>query len=127
MFRPSLPAVTAPTWTPSSIFSPCLVNAFCASLAIVSSTAPRKVGSASSTVTSEPRRRHTEPISSPMTPEPISPRRLGTDGIRSAPSFDRMFSSSNGAPGSARGFEPVATITCLARMLSSAAPATLIS
>jgi hypothetical protein len=36
----------SPTFTPSSIFRPCLVKALCASLAICSSTAPRKVGSA---------------------------------------------------------------------------------
>ena len=33
--------------------------------------------------------------------------------MRSAPSLDRMFSSSNGVPGKARAFEPVATMTCL--------------
>ncbi len=47
--------------------------------------------------------------------------------MRSAPSFERMLVSSNGAPGSWRALEPVATITCLAVIVSSAAPATLIS
>jgi hypothetical protein len=54
-------------------------------------TAARKVGSASSTVTSAPRRRHTEPISRPMTPEPIRPSFFGTAPMRSAPSLLRMF------------------------------------
>ena len=42
------------------------------------------------------------------------PSVFGTRATRSAPSLDRMFSSSNGAPGKARGFEPVATMTCFA-------------
>jgi hypothetical protein len=94
-------------------------------LAICSSTAPSKVGSASRTVTSDPSRRHTDPISRPITPEPIMPRRLGIDGMRNAPSLERMWSSSNGVPGSARGFEPVATITWRATSVSSCAPITL--
>ena len=100
------------------------MKTFSASLAICSSTAPRKVGSASSTVTSAPRRRQTEPISRPITPEPTTPRRFGTAAMSSAPSLDRTFSSSKGASGSARAFEPVATMTCLADSVSSAAPAT---
>ena len=67
-------------FTPSWIFRPCFVKTFSASLATPSSTAPRKLGSASSTVTSAPRRRHTEPISSPITPEPTTPRRFGHRG-----------------------------------------------
>ena len=62
-----------------------------------------------------------------MTPEPISASFLGTAPMRSAPSFDRMFFSSKGAPGSARALEPVATTTCLPEMLSSVAPETLSS
>src|SRR6478609_5275291 len=59
MLTPFLPDLTSPTVTPSSILRPCLSKAFFASLAICSSTAPRKVGRASRTATSEPRRRHT--------------------------------------------------------------------
>jgi hypothetical protein len=55
-------------------------------------------GQASSTVTSAPRRRQTEPISRPMTPEPIRPSFLGTAPMRSAPSLDSMFSSSKACP-----------------------------
>ncbi len=104
-----------------------MAKTFCASLAICSSTAPRKVGSASSTVTSAPRRRHTEPISSPITPEPTTPRRFGTAAMSSAPSLESTRSSSNGAPGSARAFEPVATMTWRATSVSSAAPETFTS
>jgi hypothetical protein len=60
-------------------------------------------GQASSTVTSAPRRRHTEPISRPITPEPIRPSFLGTAPMRSAPSLLSTFSSSKGTPGKARG------------------------
>ena len=49
-----------------------------------------RLGSASSIVTSAPSRRHTEPISRPMTPEPTTPSVLGTPAMRSAPSLDRM-------------------------------------
>ena len=109
---------------PSSIFSFCFAKALAASFATCSSAAPRKFGSASSTVTSAPRRRHTEPISRPMTPEPMTPSRFGTCGMRSAPSFDSTSSSSKGAPGSARALEPVAMTTW--RACSTCSP-TLIS
>src|SRR6266496_505256 len=51
-------AFTPVILTPSSILSPCLVKIFQASFAICSSAAPRKAGSASRIVTSEPRRPH---------------------------------------------------------------------
>ena len=98
-----------------------------ASLATPSSTAAKKVGMPSSTVTSAPRRRHTEPISSPITPEPISPSRRGTASSASAPALDKMRCSSNGTPGKARALDPVATMTCLPTKVSSVAPETLIS
>ena len=69
-------------------------------------------------VTSAPSRRQTLPISSPITPAPMTARRLGTSGIASAPVLLRISFSSNSAPGSARGLEPVATITCLAETVS---------
>ena len=92
--------LTSPILTPSSIFRPCLANAFCASLAICSSTAPRNVGSASSTVTSAPRRRQTEPISRPITPEPIDAERLRhARRCAARRRWTGCVSSSNGAPG----------------------------
>ncbi len=108
------------TFTPSSIFRFCLAKTLAASLAMDSSAAPRNAGSASRIVTCAPRRRHTEPISRPTTPEPMTPSVFGTPPMRSAPSLDRILSSSNGAPGSARALEPVATITCLAISVSAA-------
>ena len=62
-----------------------------------------------------------------MTPAPMTPSVLGTAPMRSAPSLDRILSSSKSAPGKARGFEPVATMTCLALRLSGLSPATAIS
>ena len=118
------PFATTSIFAPRTIFKPCFVNVFCASAATCASTAPRKVGSASSTVTSAPRRRHTEPISSPITPDPTMPSVFGTAPIASAPSLERMFFSSNGAPGSGRAFEPVATMTCFAFSVSPLAPET---
>jgi len=47
--------------------------------------------------------------------------------MRSAPSLERIFSSSKAAPGSARALEPVATMTFLATSVSLAAPATFTS
>ena len=55
------------------------------------------------------------------------PSVFGTASIASAPSFDRMVFSSNGAPGSGRAFEPVATMTCLPVRVSGLAPPTAIS
>src|SRR6266700_1840378 len=77
-------AFTPVILTPSSILSPCLAKIFQASFAICSSAVPRNTGSASRIVTSDPRRRQTLPISRPMTPAPMTPRRLGTSGIASA-------------------------------------------
>ena len=124
---PFFSLVTLSILTPSEIFSPWRPKSFAASLAICSSTAPRNAGSASRTVTSAPRRRQTEPISRPITPAPMTPRRFGTSPIDSAPSLDRTRFSSNAAPGNARAFEPVATMTWRAISVSSADPPTLIS
>jgi len=52
------------------------------------------------------------------------PSVFGTAPIASAPSFERIVCSSKGAPGSARAFEPVATITCFALSVSGLAAAT---
>ena len=121
------PGFTEVIATPSWIASPCLAKSFCASFATASSAAPRNAGSASSTVTSAPRRRHTLPISSPMTPAPTTPSLRGTSGIASAPALSRMRSLSNATPGSARGLLPVATTTCFAASSAASAPSTLTS
>ena len=62
----------------------------------------------STTPTSEPSRRHTEPSSSPITPAPTTSRRLGTFGSESAPVDETMFTSSMLTPGSFATSEPVA-------------------
>ena len=120
-----LPVLIVPTFTPRLIFKPCFVKSFNASFATCSSTAPRNAGRPSSTVTSAPRRRQTDPISRPITPAPITPNFFGTSPMRSAPSFDRTNCSSNAAPGSARAVEPVATMTCFAVREARDAPDTL--
>ena len=122
----SLPLLMVPIFTPISIARPCFRKSLCASLATVSSTAPKNTGMASSMVTSEPKRRHTLPISKPITPAPITPNRLGTASMANAPVFDRICFSSNGAPGNSRGIEPVAITTCLAVNVSADAPLTAI-
>ncbi len=62
----------------------------------------------STTSTSEPRRRHTEPSSSPITPAPITSSRFGTSGNDSAPVDDTIWRSSISMPGSVAASEPVA-------------------
>ena len=101
------------------------MNVFCASAAICASTAPRNVGSASSTVTSAPRRRQTEPISRPITPEPTMPSVFGTASIAQRAVVGEDASSRRTArPAAAAAFEPVATMTCLPLSVSAFAPAT---
>ena len=117
----------SPTLTPNSIFRPCLSKAFLASLAICVSTAPKNVGRPSKMVTSEPKRRQTEPISKPITPEPISTNFRGTEPRDKAPSLDKICVSSKGTPGKARAVEPVATMTFLPITVSCCAPLTKIS
>ena len=105
--------------------SPCFVKSFSASLAMAVSTVPRNAGNASSTVTSAPSRRQTLPISRPITPAPTTPSLRGTSGIASAPSLSSTRTLSKVTPGSARGFEPVAMMTCLAVSSAGFAPATV--
>ncbi len=104
--------------------SPWRANCFHASLRTASSAAARNSGMASRIVTSAPRRRHTEPSSSPITPAPITPRRFGTSASDSAPTLSQTSRLSIGAKGSVRGREPVATMTCAAasRCVSSLLP-----
>ncbi|OIQ65535.1 hypothetical protein GALL_529050 [mine drainage metagenome] len=110
---PVFVALVAVIFAPRWIARPCLVNCLSASFATCASAAARKSGMASSRVTSAPRRRHTLPISSPITPAPITPRVLGTASMASAPSFDSTRCSSNSSPVRLRGTEPVARMICL--------------
>ena len=113
---PSLYSVIWLIFTPKSIASPCSwVKYLNASLAICWSAAGKKVGAASKICTSAPKRFHTEPISKPITPAPITPNFLGTAVKFNAPSLSNtltllMFTNC----GKPRGAEPVAITTCLA-------------
>mmetsp|Transcript_38241 Transcript_38241/g.118180 ORF Transcript_38241/g.118180 Transcript_38241/m.118180 type:complete len:222 (+) Transcript_38241:536-1201(+) len=71
------------------------------------------LGMNSTTVTLLPRRPHTEPISRPMTPPPMTTRCFGTLFIARAPVDDMTFFSSNGRNGSGVGSLPVAMTTFL--------------
>ena len=110
--------------TPRCIASPCFAKSFFASFAIASSATPRNSGSASSTVTLAPSRRHTLPISRPITPAPTTPSVFGTSASASAPSLSSTRTLSIAVPGSGRGFDPVATITCFAASSAGLAPST---
>ncbi len=93
---------------------PCFSNRRLACL----ETSPSMPGSArsrnSTTVTSAPRRRQTEPSSSPITPAPMTISFLGTSLSSRAPVEETMRSSSISTPGSGVTSEPVAMTMFLA-------------
>jgi hypothetical protein len=92
---------------------PCLVSDRCRVLAS-SASEPGVIRSRNSTtVTSAPRRRQTEPSSSPMMPAPITTSDLGTSGSDSAPVESTIRRWSTVTPGSPAGSEPVATTMAL--------------
>ena len=105
---------------------PCLVRVFWASFDTAVSAAIRKVSRASRTVTSAPRRAHTEPSSRPITPAPITPRRFGTAWNSRAPVESTMTFWSTGAGGMSIGREPEARITFSASM-TSVVPSALVT
>mmetsp|Transcript_4127 Transcript_4127/g.12887 ORF Transcript_4127/g.12887 Transcript_4127/m.12887 type:complete len:224 (+) Transcript_4127:1413-2084(+) len=80
------------------------------------------LGRNSTTVTSDPSRLHTEPISRPMYPPPMTTMRSGTDWSSSAPVEDTMVCSSMGTPGSSATAEPVARRTFFACSVSEPEP-----
>jgi hypothetical protein len=61
-----------------------------------------------------------------MTPAPTTPSVAGTPAIAKAPSLSRTSRLSISTPGSERGFEPVAMITCFAVSSALSGPSTLI-
>ena len=82
----SRPLTSVPeTLAPTRISRPCLVKSFWYSFAKALSAIGKNASIASNTTTSAPRRRHTEPSSKPITPAPITPKRLGTSGKFNAP------------------------------------------
>ena len=101
------------TLAPKRISKPCLVKIFCASLDTNLSSIGKNESKASKTTTSEPKRLHTEPNSKPITPAPITPKRLGTSLKANAPVESTIMSSVNGATGILIGAEPAAKITAL--------------
>ena len=117
------------TWSPCTsalvtlvstrISRPCFFSILPASFEMSLSAAAKKLGSASYTTTSAPRRRHTEPSSRPITPAPITPRRLGTAVKSSAPVESTIRSPSVLATGISIGTEPAARITFLAVIVVS--------
>lgn len=76
----------------------------------------------STTVTSVPRRRQTEPISRPITPPPTTTSDLGTALSSRAPVEVTMVVSSTGTPGSFAGSEPVAITMFLAESVVASLP-----
>ena len=102
---------------------PCLVRMRWNAL-LISASMPGVMRSRNSTtVTSAPRRFHTEPSSSPMTPAPTTSNFFGTDVRAMAPVDDTICFSSTVTPGSGATSEPVAMMMFLAvssRVLPSA-------
>jgi len=88
------------------------LNSRAATLATSASAAARKFGRPSRIVTCEPRRFQTLPSSRPITPAPMTPRRLGTLSKSSAPMLSTMCSP-NFANGSSIESEPAARTTLL--------------
>ena len=94
---------------------PCLVQDALERLARLPGRCPGVMRSRNSTtVTSLPSRRHTEPSSSPITPAPTTSRRLG-HGLRATARRWRRRSASSSmvTPGSGATSEPVAMMMCL--------------
>ena len=119
--------LTAVTLLDSLKVMPCLPRMRCT----VRPTSPSTPGSTrsrnSTTCTSEPSRRHTEPSSSPITPAPMTSMRLGTFGRESAPVEETMVSSSMSMPGSRATSEPVAMTMLLASSVCAPPAASLTS
>mmetsp|Transcript_19775 Transcript_19775/g.75826 ORF Transcript_19775/g.75826 Transcript_19775/m.75826 type:complete len:202 (+) Transcript_19775:654-1259(+) len=100
-------------------FMPCFSRIFLNSLAM-SPSAPAQIASwNSTTVTSAPRRRQTEPISSPMTPPPMTAMRLGTSWRSRAPVEETTCCSSISMPGRLMTSLPVAMMMFLVLMTCS--------
>ncbi|MNK95769.1 hypothetical protein D3C87_1160230 [compost metagenome] len=106
---------------------PCLLSERCRVLPASPSTPGQIRSRNSTTVTCAPRRRHTEPSSSPITPAPMTTRCFGTSVSDRAPVESRMRLLSISTPGRGVGSEPVAMMMSLAlnSVLPPAASVTL--
>ena len=90
---------------------PCFFKHLAASFDKSLSIVLKKLSIASRTTTSLPKRCHMVPISKPITPAPIIPKRLGTSLIFKAPTLSIIISSVKGAEGIVTGTDPAAKIT----------------
>mmetsp|Transcript_21416 Transcript_21416/g.50785 ORF Transcript_21416/g.50785 Transcript_21416/m.50785 type:complete len:225 (+) Transcript_21416:572-1246(+) len=101
-------------------FMPCFLSTLWKVVAISESRPGVMWSRNSTTVTSVPSRRQTEPISRPMTPAPMTIIFLGISFRSSAPVEVVMIFSSTGTPGSEAGTEPVAmTMFLVSRVWTS--------
>ena len=102
--------------------NPCLVNIFINSFAISPSIVGTILSRASTTVTFEPNLLHTEPISNPMYPPPITKSDFGILDRDRAPVEDTICFSSTGMFGISIEDDPVAIIKFLALAVISFFP-----
>ena len=109
--------LTVFTLDPILNFIPFLVNIFWNSLEISLSIPGVIKSKYSITVTSEPNLDHTEPISRPIYPPPITASLPGTLSKDKAPVEETIFSSSISMPGNEETSDPVAITIFLALML----------
>mmetsp|Transcript_4159 Transcript_4159/g.9422 ORF Transcript_4159/g.9422 Transcript_4159/m.9422 type:complete len:207 (+) Transcript_4159:815-1435(+) len=111
MTTPGPLLVTPVTLVPSLNLIPCFLSTARKFLDTSESMpAPPMKDWNSTTVTSAPRRSHTEPSSSPMTPPPMTTIFLGTDFSERAPVEVTIVSSSTVTPGKGVTSEPVASM-----------------
>ena len=110
------------TLEPSLNLIPCLASERWNCRVISSSTPGVMRSRNSTTVTSDPSRRQTEPSSSPMMPAPTTMRCFGTSASSSAPVDDTIFFSSTATPGRGMTSEPEAIRMFLADSVSLTAP-----
>mmetsp|Transcript_15913 Transcript_15913/g.40556 ORF Transcript_15913/g.40556 Transcript_15913/m.40556 type:complete len:229 (-) Transcript_15913:461-1147(-) len=118
-FTPSPTTSEAVTLVLSMNFMPCFFKIFRKAWVISLSMPGVMVSRNSTTVTSAPSLRHTEPISRPMTPPPTTTIFLGTAGKSRAPveSTMRCLELSTTQVGRGVTSEPTARMMCLASMV----------
>ena len=109
------PLTTAPvTLVPVRMLKPCFLKIFAASLRTSPSMPGNNWSRYSTTVTFAPRRNHTLPSSSPITPPPMTTICSGTLGRASAPVESTMIFWSISTPGKGVTDDPVAIMKFLA-------------
>mmetsp|Transcript_18839 Transcript_18839/g.47866 ORF Transcript_18839/g.47866 Transcript_18839/m.47866 type:complete len:313 (-) Transcript_18839:260-1198(-) len=101
------------TFVPNMKFMPCFLSDLVKAVPTSLSRKGQILSPNSTTVTLEPKRRHTEPSSRPITPPPITIKFSGTLSRARAPVELTTVFSSKGRKGSSMGSEPVASMTFL--------------